>query len=185
MILAPAQQRSVVTTINPARQPMAQTARSGRSPFFCSSTAICVAVRRGLAGSQALSILLPPRKVSLQSKVPGLRRGCQDHGVNRASPANRHRSAELLILHIAVSQSSPQAGFFFSPPLPPPPPTPTKFSLSSIKLKLMDGSVQPNFWQGRGRLHQAAAMSQSGYSPLPFGEYWVSECRSESFILCS
>lgn len=37
LILAPVQQRSVVTTINPARQPMAQTARSGRSQFFAAT----------------------------------------------------------------------------------------------------------------------------------------------------
>jgi len=167
LILAPAQQRSVVTTINPARQPIAQTATSGRSRiffltfffFFCSHTAICMAAQRSLAGSHALGILLPPGKVSLRSKEPGRRGGCQHHGLNRASPPNRHRVAELLILHSAVSQSSPVRILF--------PPQPTKLSLSNIKFNFMDGSVQPNFWQKRGRLHQELAMPRSSYGLNP------------------
>lgn len=107
LILARAQQRSVVTTVNPARQPMAQTAGSGRSPIFAATPRLVRAFRGELAGGQALGSVLPPREVSRQSKVPRCTRACQDHGVKRAGAAKGGRMAGMLIPHVSVARSPP------------------------------------------------------------------------------
>lgn len=107
LILAWAQQRSVVTTVNPARQPMAQTARSGRSPIFAATPRLVRAFRGELAGGQALGSVLPPREVSRQSKVPRCARACQDGGVKRAGAAKGGRMAGMLIPHVSVARSPP------------------------------------------------------------------------------
>lgn len=46
-------------------------------------------------------------------------------------------------------------------------PPPTKSSLSGTKFNFTDVSVQPNFWQERGRLHQALLTLRSDYQLTP------------------
>lgn len=111
--------------------------------------------------------------MSLHSKVPGLRRACQDHGVNRASPANRHRSAELLIPHIAVCKVHHREEPFRA----------TELSLSRIKLKFMDGSVRPNFWQVAPSCGDVEVWLLAGPYPWVNIGFLSAEVRVSFFVL--
>lgn len=129
LLLAPAQQRSVVTTINPARQPPAQAAGSGRSPC-CSSAAMCVRLWAGWRAARRSASPSHPERCLDRAR-------CQERGANRAHPANRGGSmAGLLIPCVSVSPSSPVR--FFHP-------------LSGAEFNsTVGGSVQK-----RERLHEA------------------------------